>query len=90
MVLTLATGLSGITFLHYWVALSLVGIGWNFLFLTGTNLLVLGHRTEERFRVQSFNDFLTFSVQATVSLAIGVFMKSATKMQRSMIRSPSK
>jgi len=71
MVLTLLTGLSGVTFLHYWVALSLVGIGWNFLFLTGTNLLVLGHRSEERFRVQSFNDFLTFSVQATVSLGSG-------------------
>ena len=71
MVLTLVTGLSGVSFLHYWVALSLVGIGWNFWFLTGTNLLVLGHRPEERFRVQSFNDFLTFSVQATVSLGSG-------------------
>lgn len=74
MVLTLVTGLSGITFFHYWAALSLVGIGWNFLFLTGTNLLVLGHRPEERFRVQSFNDFLTFSVQATVSLGSGWFL----------------
>lgn len=74
LVATLVTGLSGVTFPHYLVALSLLGIGWNFLFLTGTNLLVLGHRPEEKFRVQSFNDFLTFSVQATVSLGSGWFL----------------
>lgn len=71
---TLATGLSGVTFPHYLVALSLLGIGWNFLFLTGTNLLALGHRPEERFQVQSFNDFLTFSLQALVSLGSGWFL----------------
>jgi MFS family permease len=74
LVITLATGLSGITFSHYLIALSLLGVGWNFLFLTGTNLLALGHRPEERFRVQSFNDFLTFSVQAMVSLGSGWFL----------------
>ncbi len=74
LVITLVTGLSGVTFSHYLVALSLLGIGWNFLFLTGTNLLVMGHRAEERFQVQSFNDFLTFSVQALVSLGSGWFL----------------
>jgi MFS family permease len=58
-------------FLNYWSALVLLGIGWNFLFLSGTNLLPHGYRTEERFRVQSVNDFLVFSVQALVSLGSG-------------------
>jgi len=58
-------------FLHYWVALVLLGIGWNFLFLSGTNLLPHGYRLEERFRVQSVNDFLVFSVQALASLGSG-------------------
>jgi len=58
-------------FLHYWLALVLLGIGWNFLFLSGTNLLPYGYRTEERFRVQSINDFLVFSVQALASLGSG-------------------
>lgn len=71
LVTTLAIALSGIKFLHYWTALVLLGVGWNFLFLTGTNLLALGHRRSERFRVQSLNDFLTFSVQAMVSLGSG-------------------
>jgi MFS family permease len=58
-------------FLTYWAALVLLGVGWNFLFLSGTNLLPRGYRPEERFRVQSVNDFLVFSVQALVSLGSG-------------------
>jgi len=61
-------------FLGYWLALVLLGIGWNFLFLSGTNLLPLGYRREERFRVQSFNDFVAFSVQALASLSSGWFL----------------
>lgn len=58
-------------FLTYWSALVLLGVGWNFLFLSGTNLLPHGYRPEERFRVQSTNDFLVFSVQALASLGSG-------------------
>ncbi len=61
-------------FLNYWLALILLGIGWNFLFLSGTNLLPRGYRTEERFRVQSANDFLVFSIQAVASLSSGWFL----------------
>ena len=57
-----------------WLALILLGIGWNFLFLSGTNLLPRGYRSEERFRVQSMNDFLVFSIQAIVSLSSGWFL----------------
>ncbi len=68
---SLVVALTGIQFLNYWLALILLGVGWNFLYLTGTNLLPLGYRTEERFRVQSTNDFMVFSVQAMVSLSSG-------------------
>lgn len=61
-------------FLNYWLALVLLGLGWNFLFLSGTNLLPGGYRHEERFRVQSANDFVVFSVQALVSLSSGWFL----------------
>jgi len=61
-------------FLNYWLALILLGIGWNFLFLSGTNLLPRGYRSEERFRVQSMNDFLVFSIQAIASLSSGWFL----------------
>jgi len=58
-------------FLHFWLALVLVGVGWNFLFLSGTNLLARGYRSHERFRVQSVNDFMVFSIQALAALASG-------------------
>jgi len=61
-------------FLNYWLALILLGIGWNFLFLAGTNLLPFGYLPHERFRVQSMNDFLVFSVQAVASLSSGWFL----------------
>ena len=61
-------------FMNYWLALILLGVGWNFLFLAGTNLLPRGYRPEERFRVQSTNDFLVFSIQAAASLSSGWFL----------------
>ena len=60
--------------IHYWFSLVLLGVGWNFLFLSGTNLLPHGYRQEERFRVQSVNDFLVFSVQAIAALSSGWFL----------------
>lgn len=72
--LCLGVALVDTGFLHYWVALVILGVGWNFLFLTGTNLLPQGYRAEERFRVQSMNDFLVFSTQATVALSSGWFL----------------
>jgi MFS family permease len=71
---TLGIAALNTAFLNYWVALMLLGIGWNFLFLSGTNLLPKGYRREERFRVQSMNDFMVFSVQALVSLSSGWFL----------------
>jgi MFS family permease len=67
----IVVALSGINVWNYWVALAALGVGWNWLFLSGTNLLVYGYRSSERFRVQAMNDFLVFTVQAVVSLSAG-------------------
>jgi len=68
---SLVIALAGVQFFNYWLALILLGVGWNFLYLTGTNLLPYGYYPEDRFRVQSTNDFIVFSVQAMVSLGSG-------------------
>lgn len=70
----LLVALVGTTVTHYWWSLALLGVGWNFLFLSGTNLLARGYQRSERFRMQAFNDFLVFSVQATVALSSGWFL----------------
>lgn len=63
--------LSGEQVMHYWSALILLGIGWNFLFLTGTSLLPQSYRASERHKVQAINDFIIFGFQATASLMAG-------------------
>jgi predicted MFS family arabinose efflux permease len=61
-------GLFGLTVAHFWTALVLLGIGWNFAFIGATTMVTQCHRPEERNKVQAFNDFLIFG-----SMAIGSF-----------------
>ena len=62
------------TYVNYLIALIFLGFGWNFLFISGTSLLVLSYREEEKFKAQGFNDFIVYSVQAVASLSAGVFL----------------
>lgn len=57
--------------LHYWWALILLGIGWNFLYYSGTTLLPLSYRNHERHKVQALNDFSIFTFQGMSSLMAG-------------------
>ncbi|NQY34914.1 MAG: MFS transporter [Alteromonadaceae bacterium] len=63
--------LSGQQVMHFWWALILLGIGWNFLFLTGTTLLPLSYKPSERHKIQAVNDFILFGFQAFASLMAG-------------------
>jgi len=63
--------LSGITVLHFWVGLTLLGVGWNFGFIGATALVTQCHRPEERNSVQSFNDFLVFGSMVFSSFGSG-------------------
>lgn len=62
---------SGEQVIHYWWALVLLGIGWNFLFLSGTTLLPLSYLPSEKHKVQALNDFILFGFQAAASLLAG-------------------
>lgn len=67
-------GLSGITLMHFWWALLLLGIGWNFLYIGGTTLLTETYRSTERAKVQGSNDFIMFGVQALSSVSAGALV----------------
>jgi predicted MFS family arabinose efflux permease len=58
-------------FAHYLWGLALLGVGWNLLFVAGSTLLTQTYQPAERFRAQGVNDFVTFGVQAIVSLLAG-------------------
>lgn len=72
--LTIFMALSGYELLNYWVALVLLGVGWNFLFLGGTVLLGQTHSAEQRYKVQGLHDFLVFTAQAIASLGAGAML----------------
>ena len=62
------------TFLNYAIALTFLGFGWNFLFVSGTSLLVISYRSEEKYKAQGYNDFTVFSTQAVAALSAGFFL----------------
>ena len=73
---TLLIGLSGHEVMHYWWALVLLGIGWNFLFVGGTALLVDTYQPVERFKAQAVNEFSVFGVSAAASLLAGSLIQT--------------
>ena len=60
-----------VSVLGFWGQLVMLGIGWNFLFISGTALLPTAHREGEQFRAQALNDSVVFSTQALASLSAG-------------------
>lgn len=69
---TVVINLNGVTVSHFWAALFLLGIGWNFLFIGGTTLLTEVYRPEEKAKTQALNDFLVFTTVSLSSLSAGV------------------
>ena len=69
-----AVGFAGITVAHFWTALVLLGIGWNFAFVGATTMLLDCYRPEERNKVQAFNDFLIFGTMAVGSFVSGAML----------------
>src|ERR1700710_740650 len=69
--LAAAIGLSGITAMHFWATLIVLGVGWNLSFVGSSALVLETHRPQERNKVQAFNDFLVFGTMALGSFSSG-------------------
>jgi MFS family permease len=69
-------GLSGITAVHFWATLIVLGVGWNFAFVGASALVLETHRPQERNKVQAFNDFLVFGMMAVGSFSSGQLLAS--------------
>ncbi|WP_299796462.1 MFS transporter [uncultured Shewanella sp.] len=68
---TIVIALMGSELLNYWLALVLLGLGWNLLFVGGTVLLPRCYGPGEGFKIQAVNDTLVFGAQAFASLSAG-------------------
>lgn len=72
--ITLISSIFDQSFFNYMFALIFLGLGWNFLFISGTSLLVLTYKEEEKYKAQGLNDFVVYSIHAVGSLSAGVFI----------------
>jgi predicted MFS family arabinose efflux permease len=71
-----AIDLLGITLWNFWIGLAVLGVGWNFAFISATTLVTECHDPHERNKVQAFNDFLVFGSMAVGSFSSGVLLSS--------------
>ena len=67
-----AFALSGLEVAHFWIALVLLGVGWNFMFIGGTTLLTECHTPGERGKVQGANDLAIFITMIATTLSSGL------------------
>ena len=69
--------LLGLSIAHFWGALVLLGIGWNFAFIGATAMVTETYRPSETNKAQGFHDLVLFSSVATASLLSGVTLNTA-------------
>lgn len=74
LVVAVLIGFAGTGLWNFWIALALLGIGWNFAFIGATTLVTECHTPGERNKVQAFNDFLVFGATALGSLSSGALL----------------
>ena len=69
-----AVALSGVQLEQFFIALILLGLGWNFGFIGATTMLAGAHEAHERGRMQGLNDLIVFGGVTLASLASGGLM----------------
>jgi MFS family permease len=72
-----AIALSGQLFMHFWLSLVLLGVGWNFMYVGGTTLLTEAYRPAEKAKAQGANEIIVFCTTATSSFTSGVLVNAA-------------
>ena len=72
-----AVALTGLDVAHFWIALVLLGVGWNFMYIGGTTLLTETYRPEEKAKAQGANDMCIFVMMVISSLTSGMLVTTA-------------
>ena len=73
----IAVALSGIEVMRFAIALTALGVGWNFLFIGGTTLFTQAYRSEERTTAQAAMDTVIFSTMALTSFSSGALVTTS-------------
>jgi predicted MFS family arabinose efflux permease len=67
----IAIDLMGTSAAHFYVALALLGVGWNFMFIGSTTLLTQTYLPSEQSKTQAIHDFLMLSFVAIATFLSG-------------------
>jgi MFS family permease len=68
----ITANLMGTSIEHFWIALFMLGLGWNFMFIGGTTMLTRTYNESEKAKTQALNDFSVFTAVTLASLGAGV------------------
>jgi MFS family permease len=71
MLLCIACNLHGVSQWHFWAALALLGVGWNFMFISATQLVTSAYRSAEKAKSQAANEFLVFGMVTVSAFSSG-------------------
>jgi predicted MFS family arabinose efflux permease len=63
--------LTGESFAHFAIALAILGLGWNFMFVGATSLQTTSYAPQERVKAQAANDFIVFGTVACTAFLSG-------------------
>lgn len=74
---SIVAALAGEGFVHFWVSLFVLGVGWNFMYVGGSALLTDCYTPAERAKTQAANDFLVFCTMAISSASSGLLMSKS-------------
>jgi len=77
MLLCIIAALGGTMLINFWLALFLLGVGWNFMYVGGSALLTEVHTPAERAKTQAANDFMVFLTMAISSMSSGVLLNKS-------------
>jgi len=71
------SALAGTMIVNFWLAMFLLGVGWNFMYVGGSALLTECHTSAERAKTQAANDFMVFATMAVSSLSSGLLLNKS-------------
>lgn len=77
LMVSVLCALAGTGVINFWLALFVLGVGWNFMYVGGSALLTECHTPAERAKTQAANDFMVFCTMAVSSLSSGLLLHAS-------------
>lgn len=71
MLVCIAINLQGQSQWHFWAALALLGVGWNFMFISATQMVTSAYAPAEKAKSQAANEFLVFGMVTLSAFSSG-------------------